>query len=1345
VDQYIQPVTKIYASFNDARNDIDKYGYSFLFDTRKKTLEIADLAQGARNLIVGEPGVGKTELLKKIKEHHDISGHKTRLINLRAGNVVDQIDAFLKEETYLLKVLILDALDEIRSAFFSDILQKIEMISKENPDLIIYLSSRWVFISKYSVTFPEFRFIKIMPFSQEQVKKYLVQAGNSSSDVDVLLAKIIHSNHDKFVVQIPRYLMLLAKYIDDKNIKNISSGISRNDLFEYFIYSKLGVEDNVLNTDTKMVIKRILEKLALTMEIYQTNIITKDELMSFFDGINSDLKLTVLSHVSLDIFYAKTTLQESVQDLDSIEFENTEFQEYLAAKEITRFAEPHRTVFSFAVDEKIGEIYPSWFNTLTFLVDMTPDILEQLLEFSGFRSIKFKIIDDGFLNFLSKVDPTKLSSDFRKRIFMDVINYHTKTSQWLPGDLADSLPSFFTTSLEVELKALAEKAERVGGTNRYIILGNVAYIVAYLLGAKILLDRLYWRERLISYTKDINENGVLQRHALFALQKLGDKTVIDELPNLLDAEDLVARVFVSTCSELNPDNQKSLEYVIESIKRNDPSSRYALFKIKERRSIVFFLNTYINDELFRKEFLDHTSIFGEKDSSMVANIIAVLNPEIEELCKDVIVKSVDSYAYRSIDKSDFVFSLIRLMKTRSPDFIPELLRRINNNDSSSNTLFFSEGIFAYILDKEDISIFLDTILSFNQSRIAMDTMVRIKYSNRDFSEDLYEAGRSKLPEEYSKYESSQAINKKSKSSSSSQIILKEFKKLLQPIKGKYSKGVFRYYIDNAEQLDSMPKNCKERLIKLITGSVLNQNPAIHGLIIESEHGDENGGTKTFTANEIAFIFGDAIRAAQRLGINVEPYRLNIALFIPFAHSDELEVIFNMIENFTLDELEPVVAIYRDKKTDLWRHQPESFIDLVQRYHLIEASSLLKNFVKEPLFRIYTRNKALQIAESIMPDAEFLREVFSLYVNNGNDKEKEIAHIANGLLITAHGAADAITWRLEKIKERAFSFIMPRSGEAHSIGPFENELQHDKPFAKPLLELKYLGSEKKYLDMLDSAIEVWGRGKEFEPYAQYMWNIVYSYFENLKEYKTYEPLKSLEERIVLLKDRDGANWLASGMSRLRRSYLSYIGRPKNFSEAIRKYNEAQNFGDKKITNSTELLQNIQDVIRTDLRRWVEYEGAYNIIVSKKKYKKNKEYEKLVQMTIKSEVSNICIGRGFKIDLAREEQLLSGKRTDFIVRYGFVGPIILELKLGSNSDIKMSNPEKSESYASMVDYMNGFGASHGIFLIMDDTGNKNILRASEIFAKIPNVSVIVLDCFTPATRKSKTKKVNHRLKK
>ena len=106
--------------------------------------------------------------------------------------------------------------------------------------------------------------------------------------------------------------------------------------------------------------------------------------------------------------------------------------------------------------------------------------------------------------------------------------------------------------------------------------------------------------------------------------------------------------------------------------------------------------------------------------------------------------------------------------------------------------------------------------------------------------------------------------------------------------------------------------------------------------------------------------------------------------------------------------------------------------------------------------------------------------------------------------------------------------------------------------------------------------------------------------------------------------------------------------------------------------------------------------------------------------------MLLRRGFQVEVIREPQLLDEKRTDFLVRYGFAGPIVVEVKLTSNSDIKGLKIAKSASFFSMMRYMDGYGASHGIFLLIDNCGAKNLAEVKKTFETIPNVLVQSFDC-------------------
>lgn len=1349
--RYITPITEVSSSFKEAKEQYGKYGHGFVFDDAEPTT-IVDLAQGKRNVIVGEPGIGKTELMKRLQKSLDASGNETKFISLRSLDAVHDIDTFLAKESDKPKALLLDALDETPLASFSSVLEKIQEISRTQLDLAVYVSSRWIFMEKYANSFSDYRFIAVKPFTSGQVKEYLVAGGRSVAYVEELVHRMMQF-HGRVIIQIPRYLFLLESFMQGKAVSDVY-GVSRNELFEHFIYSKLELEAAKSDKTREMVpvVKRLLEKLALVMEIYQTNAITREELVTFFDDLKSDIKLVVLTQVSIDVLLKNSVLQASATDVDKLEFENAEFQEYLAAKEVTRFPEPRRAAFSFAADEALKEIYPSWYNTISFLVDMEPDLLGQLLDFSGIRGEEFKIADEAFFNFLSRVNPAFTPVPVKTRLFTDVINYHNTKLQWMPGQLTSALPGFYTSDLENFLKEEVLKAEPQTRTEAkyYVPLGNVAYVIAYLLRSGIDIDRTYWRERLVRYASEPCENGVLPRHALLALAKFGDSTVIDELVNLAQARDeLVMREFVSMCAELDPNNPRSVEAFLQRIRANDLHGRYGLFEVTQADALKRFLRTYNEDELLRKEFLDDSSIFADKDHKIVDNIRAVADNEMRELAVEAILKSVHYSVAYTRGKSAFISGLMSFLRESNPGFIPDLIRRIRGTENGETSLYFAQDFFADLITAEDIVPYIDAMLEAGQhSNTIMNTLTRIKLKGNAASDAIYEAGRVRLPDLYREYEEARARPMPDHEHMYDERIITEFRTALNPAPNQYMTRVFHDYVSNADKLEELMNEAdRNRLDELIRNEALRHDPAATGLTINSE--TDGGASRNYTTNGAAIIFGDALIAARRRGIDITPYRANIARFIPFAHNDELKTIFELVPDFTPDEINPVIAIYAERSTDLWRWEPGAFTEAAEKYNLIRAAPILRDFVRESRFREYDRTKAFSVAESLQSDTAFLREIFNAYSASENSGEQNIVGVANALLVTKHGDPDAVNWRLEQVKSRATaSPRMHSSGVVvRDVTPIVHELDFGKEFAKPLMELKEQGFESLYLTLIDKALEIWILRDDYYAYAQYLWDIVHAYFDNLKEYGDYKPLRLLEEKIASVGNKKaGANWLGARMVQLRRSYLGAIGKPPRIAEAIRRYNIAREYDDKRISTSADLFRHLHDAIDTDLRQWIEGEGAYELILTGKVYEaKKQEYEKLIQKTLKAQIENVMLKRGFQVDLLREPDLLDDKRVDLLIRYGFVGPIVVEVKLTSNSDIKAKDVAASKSYKSMEQYIQGYGSSHGIFLIIVNSETKSLPAIKETFGKIKGVTAVSLDCYKFTPPKGRAKKASKKIAK
>ncbi len=1316
----------IHTSFEKAKEFYDTDNGLSLFESEASP-DLKELANGFRNIVTGEPGMGKTTLMNELKAIFDERGFKTQAIFLKRRDCISSIETFLAGSVEKQKALFLDGLDEVSGNELDAVIEKIKNVSESYPKITIYLSSRWNFIKKNPATFSlGYRFFTISPLSKRSVRSKLISIGHTELEVDSLLNSFVAFNHGYLVIQTPRYLICFVDFLKERNIKDIKT-ISRHDLFEHFIYSKLKLEDDKQKSEKRTIVKRLLEKLALVMEIHQTNELKKDEFMTFLDDLESDLKTHVLAQMPLETIFDCSILKNDV-GLEKIEFDNTEFQEYLAAKELSRFADTQKAASELAIDPDIQQIQPSWFNTLNFLVDIDSKILGPLMDFSGIRN-ESRVIDESFFSFLSRLNTETLSSDLKQRIFSDVFEYYQRVKQWLPGQVAISLARCFDQTQISILKKYANKRAFQDDEERIVQFGNLGYMVGALLelnSSAILNEKAYWNDLLLGLVGQKNNGTVLQRHALEALSKFRDSSVIDALPNLLDGEELVARAELSLCTEVDPDHEKSVQYFIEATKKDIFYGKYGLYELSKPESIKTFLGALVTDENFRFEFLDDHLDSTAVTDQVIKRIDNVFDNDISELIDKVILVALQGHhSYRG-SRSNFLAKIFRLKKSRVTSFINDIIVALSNCPDKSTCFFSAQPLLEQVLDEADVPVFINTMTAVNEKNTALNVLISIKITRGPEGEMIYEAGRSDFSTEYTDWEKRRSSNP---GTDESEIKYQEFQHALQPEPGKYRNDVFEFFIRNQKILEPrITDDDKRRLRELIKGSVFS--------IIDPV--DFVARTTAQTIDSRILIFGPALLAAEVLEMNVSEDRQRIINFIPFAHHEHLDAIFKLVAGITTQELASVLEIYNNKHSDPLRYPPINLVNLAKQYFLVNTVPVLKEFIYEEDYDFFCRSSALEVVDLLLPDSLFLEQIFTSYKDSTVDNQRYLAVIANSLLISSHENAEAIKWRVGEIVKRAAPFI--RAKGVHSVSELENELSHEMKFAKPLMNLSKIEYVDEYLYLLDESVKIWNKGEEYHEYASYIWNIIYSYFEKLASKGSYSPLQKLDNASLKLKDQPGLNWFSARIPNLRRQYLNHIAKPKNVSTAIKKYNQLKDRDKNGITDSESLSQELQDAINTDLRKWVEGEGAYELILGEKVFdSKHQEYESLIQKTIKTQIENILLRRNFKkMDIDREVQLLDGKKVDFMVRYGFIGPVLIETKLATSKDLQGEALDKKESYKSMERYMQGYSATKGIFLIIENAPTNKAEKIKGVYEQIPGVCVLAIDCKTGIKEDQKSKR-------
>ncbi len=314
-------------------------------------------------------------------------------------------------------------------------------------------------------------------------------------------------------------------------------------------------------------------------------------------------------------------------------------------------------------------------------------------------------------------------------------------------------------------------------------------------------------------------------------------------------------------------------------------------------------------------------------------------------------------------------------------------------------------------------------------------------------------------------------------------------------------------------------------------------------------------------------------------------------------------------------------------------------------------------------------------------------------------------------------SDSYSCRLDKGTHRA----------VYRLAEFANQVSKNNQRTVWVLKCDI---KKLFLDLLKDSLVIYSKGKPYYSYSSYLWEIVIQYYKNLKEHNTYSYLRDLEKFIINNSKKPGVNWLRYKFQNLKQEYIEYLGKPKNIADCIKKYNQLKGMMYLDIATKRDLFEFVKKIFETDLRQWVESEGAYRFIIEA-----GRKQEDLIQKTINSQIENCLLKGGLRkeeISIRRETQLLDNKRTDFLVSYGFVGSILIELKLTTNTELS-GFKNRSNYRKKLIQYIQGTDSGYGIFVIFNNDENisyddfSSILSSVEkIYSNDQYISVIGLNC-------------------
>ena len=955
-------------------------------------------------------------------------------------------------------------------------------------------------------------------FSNEEIREELTGLGYSADLIDSIIEQFWFHDWGNSFISIPEHFQILKQFLKETN----PDTFSRFDFYYYF-FEKAVPNYKKLRTP--------LQQLGLYFEQVQKNQIPLTEFVDLLKKISAPAPLAVeyLGKLKLVIL--------SEQDgTETISWVHHTLTEFLAADHIYSQENSIDEIKKLLVDSQTGNdlLKPSWTGTLRFLI-------EQNSEYFTSWSVEFLTVNpdsliDQATEMIVFATTSSIKPALKKALFGLVFGHYQEKKFWIPVWAYHNFFKFIDEAIYKDLKANADDTE-------YVHKGNIAATIDGVLknNHPLLTDeeKAFWKEKLISYANEENENKVLNRHALAALENFkGQTDIIPQVKkNYSTPDSLVRDAFISMCREIDANSIDSIDFFIKAI-ADDISQIYArkaLYSIDTQKGILTFLQKVVNNPKFIHEFLDNESIFNDKekkaDSALIENIRKNKNPKVITFLKKLVISAYIGDRNYDAGKSYFLQQITLIILSDDPNYLDELVKTISKlAKEQKQTLFINdiECVLSVLLKPAELEklrkIFTDEL--HHHAGYALAEAVRLApHSGNPDGEAVLakgiELGITADPTKLPKYQDYQKER--------DEKIYTQFQNYLNPPKkGTYFPQVFRHYIEHRDIIESKwGKADRERLLDLAVKSTLDK---IDPLKFKVHYNDQETKSGEYTITSLTSYFTAVLNVIQILNPSIlqkPENRKKVLNYIPFSYSSDYEVVKEILGEIKDDELSSVNALMLDEENDVRYLIPQTYIYFARTNpNLSSPKKVLLSLVSDPLIGESDREYALENLENFITPAD--SKIEKLLKELWNPKiRSRLSDIANALLISVFRDEDAISWRFEVLKTSATPFRTQEG--SHSVGNLEMELD-SKYFAKPLINLndeKYLD---QFIDLLEFSLTIVEKPDHRE-YVNYLWSIVIAFIARDEFLLSIEALIALKSWAEQHLKNPEINWLLKRISEL----------------------------------------------------------------------------------------------------------------------------------------------------------------------------------------------------------------------
>ena len=1292
MNNYIRPQIIKYQNIDDLLKNNNKASSFF---GPGEDLSIEGLIQEDFVCVVGEPGIGKTRLVDEIKNQITDKLYQSTASQFKQRSIPEDI-----------KYCIIDALDEVDGNIFYSILQSIKTYKKDHPTVKVLFTCRKHYVASYAkhlASCNDLIYVELCRLREEDVMGVVESCSEGTK------ANIAKSSKLKELLTIPRYLTFLLKHEEEKGeCSNIS------ELFDYIISSSIqnAIKVRVDGSKTESIhilIQRVLEKVAFIMEISRKDQISKEELYTILDGVRGNMTQMLVANFDL-LFFESRILKDTN---GTLQFENTELQEYLAAKELCRLDIIESVLYDVAVQKDLKHIYPNWYDVIPHISYMEDTVHTFLNVVKLVVSYESSLENDSFESLLRYVDPSILLHQQKEDLFSILFEHYLRVPAYIgwKSQVLNLMKECYSSKSNDKLKVFSDQLNKIQ-------LANISAILEVIVEDNELSKDIsdYWTDVANDLMQNNNEEKELAALDLYNALKDQDHLVL-----LTESySDFSTRIKEKYCEVTGYGRFIQLNVVdcwLESCSDSNPYAINAVLSIDDPITMVYAYKRIVEDNKLHEFFNAKGSLFVFYDLYLRKQFDIAWNKDSEGrvLMTQIIAYYVNNHLYTAHNELFPVVKQVLLNKETGVVFCScfdkeyELLGVLTHFDAEIIDLELIEAVenLLHTLHME----------SWHVDRVLMDLINQIRKD--EAKKDTVSKYVTRYAETFERWDRNSEEENRNKQNN--QVFIKAYQSLSDPnvpMTAKYGTAFkLSKNLDFIRQQDPQP--FIEVFVSFLNGIDLDET--------ELKKKDE----KTFSLSRTLIMLPIYVNALYSLDLNdlLVEYRTILAKTLPFVccttniDASEIRKIYRLvIGSLTEVEKTELVNWWRSRKDDLMNISSDSIFACITDYGIDALSYKLEEYIDEytnsqDLDHRFAASKALDLISKGYLDwnLEKYRSLFNVIVD---DNIESIKMQCNAIMIEKYQDAEAITWRIEYLKNHVLKSIRNETGHVRPISMAESEMISPNPqMFGCFMNIK--GNEKLYNQMLDLftfGLSLCDNPETLE-YSSYLINQVYLFFVNDDDIYFMSELRKKVERF------NATNVSILAYNIMNNAEMVYLNKEKiSIDKAIKQYNKCIEESHLDIRNDGDLRRYFSH-IHAEVQKEIQDQGIYSLV-------KGALSEDFIQRELKNTIINKCCQMGLEtVRVDREVALQDNKRTDLLIRYGMCNPIMVELKLLHNNEIQ--NDKKRHEYKKkFIQYTHATNAClsvYWVFNVHEDGSNEMRFKNLEIeYQDLNNTMVLLTDC-------------------